>query len=243
MSRKGFNSLSDIVGCGGHVFSLSEGRHGKEAPHKYATRSPTTGMPQPKGALKFLLERKAARYGLLLGTALLNISWTFGSLYIDSHRYLRVASFFLGVVEVNSFDPTTMSYFVFRPLVPFLASLLSPFVGLENGFALVSSVFWLGSAILLFHFTRQLTGSETVGFWTALLFNFSVPVLMFGAALMTDMASWFFLTLGLYLLASWRTEGSLLWFGAVGLVAGVGILARQTVLALVVVGVLIVLSR
>ncbi len=170
-----------------------------------------------------------------MGTALLNISWTFGHVYPDSYTYLRIAGYFLGDGEVPGL-------LVFRPLVPFLASLLSPVIGLEGGFAVVSSVFWLGTAVLLFEFARKLSGSEVVGFWAALLFNFSVPVLMAGAAVLTDMASWFFLTLGLYLVAPWRREGGLLRLGVAGLVVAVGILAKETVLALVVVGVLLVVS-
>lgn len=182
-----------------------------------------------------LLEKKAARYGLLLGTALLNISWTFGHVYPDSYTYLRIAGYFLGEGEVTGL-------LVFRPLVPFLASLLSPVFGLEGGFAVVSSVFWLGTAVLLFEFARKLSGSEVVGFWAALLFNFSVPVLMAGAAVLTDVASWFFLILGLYLLAPWRRRPGVLRVGVAGLVVAVGILTRETVLALVVVEVLLVFS-
>ncbi|MFQ5911512.1 MAG: hypothetical protein ACE5IJ_12460 [Thermoplasmata archaeon] len=179
-----------------------------------------------------MIDNRKTGYLILVGSALFNISWTFGHRFLDSRIYLTAATFFLGA-DPSEFRLGASNALQLRPVVPFLTSLLSPVVELDVAFAIVSSVFWLGTCLLLFKLTQILTHSYVGGLWAGLLFNFSAPVLAFGASLLTDMTSWFSLTLGLYLLARWKGRMSLSRTVASALVVGVGVLTREIVLSLV----------
>jgi 4-amino-4-deoxy-L-arabinose transferase-like glycosyltransferase len=175
-------------------------------------------------------DRRAA-YSVLLVGGLLGIWLTFGRRFLDSRTYLGVMDFFLGQ-SLASIHPHSARFVHRRPLVPFLASVPAPLLGSEVALALVNSVFWVGTVIVLYEFTRRTTGSSAAGLWAGMLFNFSGPVLTVGAALLTDMPSWFFLALSLLLIVSWRKENSVVKAAFLGLFVGVGILARESLLVL-----------
>ena len=150
----------------------------------------------------------------------------FGQVYPDSPSYMAAAHFFQG----KGVTSAAAEFRLLRPLVPFLASLVNYFADIRTSFALVNLVFWCAAAVLMFYFTRMLTKDTNASLLSAALLTSAIPMLLFGDAVLTDMAGYFFILLGTYLVIRWDLpHASLRRVCLAGLIVAIGILSREVV--------------
>jgi len=121
-----------------------------------------------------------------------------GQIYPDSASYIKTALFFEGQISRAALGN---AYFrLLRPVVPFAASVLNHVMGIEASFALFNVVLWFGSSLLMFELTELLTERTDVAFVATSFFTASIPILLYGGAILTDMSGYFFVLLGTYLI-------------------------------------------
>jgi len=183
-------------------------------------------------SISILAEKRHFCYLVVVSTALLGGAWSFGRMFADSPAYLDVARFFLRP-DLGELAVQSQRLLQIRPVVPFLASLLAALTGVETGFSVVSLAFWIGSSVLIFELVGLATSSLSSRLLASLLFNFSLPALWVGAGVILEMPTWFFLVLGLYLQLRWRDDVSFAMGLIAGIIVGVGVLVKETVLILV----------
>jgi 4-amino-4-deoxy-L-arabinose transferase-like glycosyltransferase len=155
----------------------------------------------------------------------------YGLVYPDSPGYMAAAHFFEGRGAATG----TAAFRLLRPLVPFLASLANYFLDIRTSFAIVNLVFWCASAVLMFYFTKLLTKDANASLLSSALFTSAIPMLLFADAVLTDMAGYFFILFGIYLVVRWDLPHATLKRVCIGgLVLGIGILARENVAAVLI---------
>lgn len=155
----------------------------------------------------------------------------YGQVYPDSPGYIAAAHFLQGRATATG----ATAFRLLRPFVPFLASLINYFVDIRASFAIVNLVFWCSSAVLMFYFTKLLTKDTNASLLSSALFTSAIPMLLFADAVLTDMAGYFFILFGIYLVIRWDLPRATLKRVCVaGLVLGVGILARESVAAVLI---------
>jgi len=147
------------------------------------------------------------------------------ALDFDSPFYVHMLYYLKGLVKRPPSSPFNM-----RPLVPMLALPLSYLVGVNNAFGVVNTAFWILTAIALYRLVESLFRSWEVAIISSILFSSSVPALVYGAAISTDMAGLFLITIGLLLALRARSVKAYVFEG---LLVGVGVLAREPVSILV----------
>jgi len=156
----------------------------------------------------------------------------YGQVYPDSPGYITTAHFFQGKASVDA-----AGFRLLRPVVPFLASILNYFVDIRTAFALINLVFWCSAAVLMFYFTKLLTKNVHASLLSAAAFTSAIPILLFGDAVLTDMAGYFFILLGAYLAVRWDLpRASLRRVCFLGLIMAVGMLSRESVATVLIFG-------
>lgn len=156
----------------------------------------------------------------------------FAQLYQDSPGYIKTAYSFLGTSP-------PVPWRLLRPVIPFAASLLNSFLDIRTSFGIVNVFLWSVTSLLMFRYARRLTGQEDTAFLAAAFFTTSVPMLIFGAAILTDMAGYLFVLVGVILLFNWNLlRASLRKVVVAGLIMTLGVLARETVASVFFVAVL-----
>jgi len=88
--------------------------------------------------------------------------------------------------------------FRMRVLNPLLASYLSTIVGVNNAFGILNTFFWILTCLIYFLALRNYLKSDTLAGMSCILFSASVPVLVYGAAISTDMIGWLALAVATY---------------------------------------------
>jgi len=99
----------------------------------------------------------------------------------DSPFYIQLLLWIKG--EWN--DPPPQP-FRMRILIPLILRPLSDYIGINNSFGLINSILWILTVMLYFLALRRLYGLN-IATISAILFSFSVPTIVYGAAISTDM--------------------------------------------------------
>jgi hypothetical protein len=156
----------------------------------------------------------------------------FGLIYPDSSGYLANAGFFQGIEEPNQFR-------LLRPVIPLLASYVGRLTDLQTAFAIINLFFWCAACVLMFWFADKFTRRSDISILAAGFFAVAYPMLVYGDAVLTDMAGFFFVLLGLHLILNWDILRStyVKVLASAGLMA-IGILCRETVACVFVVALL-----
>jgi 4-amino-4-deoxy-L-arabinose transferase-like glycosyltransferase len=150
----------------------------------------------------------------------------YGQVYPDSPGYFAAAHYFQGRAP----GAGTWELRLLRPIIPFLASVANYFVDIRTSFAAVNLLLWCGSAVLMFYFTKLLTKDNYSALFSSALFTSAIPMLLFADAALTDMGGYFFIMLCSYLVVKWDIPNApIRRLCLMGLVLGVGILARESV--------------
>jgi|GEM_PF-2388023 hypothetical protein len=99
----------------------------------------------------------------------------------DSPFYVQLLLWIKGEWNTLPSQPFRM-----RILIPLISSLFSDYLGVNNSFGLINSILWVLTVMLYFLAMRKLYDSSTATI-SAILFSFSVPTMVYGAAISTDM--------------------------------------------------------
>ena len=154
---------------------------------------------------------------MLLIITLTEMVLNFGRIYLDSTVYIQLAT------TGTSPFPSVMIRF----MLPFVASAVWKLTGYSSSLpalsiiiSLINCLFWAGAVVISYGIGSLLRDRRT-GFFTALFFTTSVPVLAYGSAVLTDMSGYFFAGLALLILLADR-EGSPLRAATEGAVLALG---------------------
>ncbi len=156
----------------------------------------------------------------------------FGPTYPDSTRYIAQSNFFLD--RLPSLFPTTS-----RVGTPMLAAAFVRFFSLGTSFAIVNSVFWLLSAVLIFFIAKKILRNSELALLGAILFSTSFPMLQNGTAVLTDSSGYFFMGLGIFFALKNSEPKSRILYFLEGFVLGVGLFFRDEVILVIVLLVLL----
>jgi 4-amino-4-deoxy-L-arabinose transferase-like glycosyltransferase len=150
----------------------------------------------------------------------------YGAVYPDSPGYFAAAHFFQGRAPPAG----SWEFRLLRPIIPFLASLVNYFTDIRSSFALVNLVLWCASAVFMFYLSRQLTKDSYSALFSSASFTVAIPMLLFADAALTDMGGYLFILVCTYLVIRWDApRASLTRVCLMGIVLGIGILARESV--------------
>ncbi|MEM2828382.1 MAG: hypothetical protein QXH61_07310 [Candidatus Nezhaarchaeales archaeon] len=162
---------------------------------------------------------------LIVGLALIQALTHFGVVYSDSKNYFKLTRYFEGRAEA------CIGALTARPLVPLLTVPLDLVLGLPVAYGTVNTILWAASAVLTYLITMKLFTCALSALYSALLLSTTWPMVLYGAASMTEAGGLFFTLLTTYvtlsLPAKKLSKTSLL---LLGLLVGVGALAREVVL-------------
>ncbi len=151
----------------------------------------------------------------------------FGQAYPDSPGYIDGAHFFQGKATIA---PSSTNFRLLRPVIPFIASVLNHFLDIRTSFAIVNLVLWCAAAILMFYFTKMITKDLNAALFSSTAFTTAIPLLIFGDAVLTDMAGYFFILFGTFLAIKWDLpRASLRRVCIAGLIIALGVLCRESV--------------
>jgi 4-amino-4-deoxy-L-arabinose transferase-like glycosyltransferase len=159
---------------------------------------------------------------IILIITLFEIGTHWGIVLTDSPGYISTMHYFLGDEDER------IEKRLVRPLTPVLAAPLSGLIGDVNAFALVNSIFWILAALMMFRFSNRLTNNPKLSIFASLLFTTSIPMLQYGAGVLTDSGGYFFTLLTLYVLA-FHKENSPGRYILHGVILALAILAREHV--------------
>jgi len=149
-----------------------------------------------------------------------------GQMYPDSASYIKTALFFEG--EVSRAELGNAYFRLLRPVVPFVASLLNHVIGIEASFAFFNLALWFASSLLMFKLTELLTERTDAAFVASSFFTASIPILLYGGAVLTDMSGYFFVLLGTYLILKLDLgRAAYVKVIASSLVVALGVLSRE----------------
>lgn len=147
----------------------------------------------------------------------------------DSEGYLLVARNFLGEQIPPSSLPL-LKYRLFSPVVPLTASLIARILSLKYSFLFLNGCLWLASVYLFYRFAQSLL-NEKLGFYSALVLATSLPFIIWGLPIMTDMAAFFFAVLNCILITYFFSERKSPFMVLVGTLS-LSILTKPTLVSL-----------
>ncbi|GBC72039.1 hypothetical protein HRbin02_01828 [Candidatus Calditenuaceae archaeon HR02] len=136
----------------------------------------------------------------------------------DSPFYVHLLLWLRGEVDAPPPQPFRM-----RIVMPAAANTLSSYIGVNNAFGLTNSVLWITTVTLYFLSIKKLYDLKTATI-VSILFSFSVPVMVYGAAISTDMLSYLTIAASILYLATDQKQktksllllGVLLYFTTMG---------------------------
>jgi 4-amino-4-deoxy-L-arabinose transferase-like glycosyltransferase len=137
--------------------------------------------------------------------------------------------FFLGVADIKGVE----GCLAVRPLVPLLAAPLASFLWMPVAYGVLNSILWALSAILMYDVTFRVTNSRRQALAAALLFTTSPPTLLYFGSVMLEAGGTFFSLLILWTYLRLQDKLNRLSSLLAGVLAGVGILSRETTLPVV----------
>jgi len=174
---------------------------------------------------KWFTARRRYFLSVLIIISLLESFTHFDSLFPDSADYLAIGQsiqrgFFIG------------DFRLLRPVVPLLSVGLAEFTSLKVAFGLVNVGFWVACTLLFYYFSLHMSLDAFGSFISAGFFACSVPMLRYGAAVLTDTPSYFFILLIICMMFIWNlNDVSIGRLSLLTLLVAVGLLTKETVLS------------
>ncbi len=130
---------------------------------------------------------------LLLALSMVSSLMFFGAELRDSRDYRNLT------LLIQGDDVHVASPFAMRPVVPALAALLEPSIGLNASFGVINIVFIALTSFLVYIFCRNLASAK-IGIIAGSLFALSSPVMIWGPRVLTDAAGFFGIMAGILLI-------------------------------------------
>jgi hypothetical protein len=110
--------------------------------------------------------------------------------YVQLHLWLK-----------GEWDTLPPQPFRMRPLIPLLSTFLSNYIGVNNSFGLINTILWMVTVTLYFLAVKKLYDLKTATV-SSVIFSFSVPVMVYGAAISTDMLGYLAIAASIYYLSA-----------------------------------------
>ena len=145
--------------------------------------------------------------------------------YPDSICYTETLRYMFSQGQMNR--SVCVEQHISRPVTLFLAGAITPLFGIYNSFAIVNTIFWFLGAVFLHKFALQFFKSEKLAFYSSVLFATSIPLLRYGAALLTDCGGYFFTILSAYMVLKFRDNTSLKRMVLLAFIFAAGILTKN----------------
>ena len=111
----------------------------------------------------------------------------------DSPFYVKLLLWLKGEYPEPPGQPFRM-----RILNPLLAAYLSTLIGVNNAFGALNTALWVLTCLVYFFALSKHLGSNELAGLSCILFSGSIPVLVYGAAISTDMIGWLALAVAVY---------------------------------------------
>jgi len=188
--------------------------------HIYSLRSGSDAKP----SMRSVRNLSRLLFCLAIGASLLEIILNFGRIWPDSPAYITLA---------ETHVAPTLGYRV-RFALPFLLSPIISIMGAQVAFGIANGLFWLAGLAIIYK-TSLLIADKELGALVGAFYSTSVPMIAFGASVLTEPAAYFFVGLSLYallLMSKQRLRPSML--ALIGVILASGVLFHPvTVLGLV----------
>jgi len=110
--------------------------------------------------------------------------------YVQLHLWLK-----------GEWDTLPPQHFRMRPLIPLLSTFLSNYIGVNNSFGLINTILWMVTVTLYFLAVKKLYDLKTATV-SSVIFSFSVPVMVYGAAISTDMLGYLAIAAAVFYLST-----------------------------------------
>jgi hypothetical protein len=130
-----------------------------------------------------------------------------------------------------------------RPLEILIVLVFEPILGVTSSFALVNSLFYLASIPFFFSFSHKVLRDCRSAFVSTFLYSFSFCVLYWGLALLTDMLVWFLMCVCFDLLADYRENWRMSDLYKIGIVVGLGITNKESIMAVGLILLFLILAK
>ncbi|MFH0852573.1 MAG: glycosyltransferase family 39 protein [bacterium] len=138
----------------------------------------------------------------------------------DSEGYAMTAQYFRG-------EAAPVAQRLLKPLMPFFIAISSYVFGLKASFLFLNSIFYFLIAFVIFKIVKLMFDDDKQAFIASVLFLASYPMLEYGITYMTDLASWFFCALSIYLTLVFLKEPRYKWIILNGLICLAGFLTKE----------------
>lgn len=149
-----------------------------------------------------MLDRKLFFFygSLILLSALASLLY-FATPLVDSGAYLTTTYYFQGK-SLNAYDEQRLleSYAFQRPMTSLLAVLIEPIFGGRIGFALLNVIFIIASTLLVCVYFSHFFKNQLLGYLSALLYVTSLPLILYGPMLLSDVSGYLIIIIGLLLI-------------------------------------------
>ena len=131
--------------------------------------------------------------------AVLGSSMYYNTVLVDSQSYVLSTYYMQGKTLLPEDEGRVLSSYTFtRPFLIVLASVLEPVVGIRQAFSVLNFLFYIGSTFLVFYYCKRKYSNETIAYIAAVLYATSLPIIVYGTRILSDVSGYFFLILGLY---------------------------------------------
>ncbi len=166
---------------------------------------------------------KRFHLALILFISFLEVFTHFGAIAPDSQHFFNASYFFLGI---RGFPSNPVG--IVRPLLPFLASFLTPFLSLPIAYALINSMLYPLSGVVCYKLSEKITGSSTISLISSVMLLTSFSMVSYGASAYYMGVAIFFELLAAFL--AFKIGESVIAALLIGLLSGIGALAGEAVL-------------
>ncbi len=158
----------------------------------------------------------------------------FNTVLVDSQVY-SISIFYLQGKNLQAVDQKRIldSYAFTRPLSMFIVAILDQFLEVRFAFSFVNFLFYVGSALLVYIYFSNLYKNKVIGYISSVLYATSLPIIIYGTRILSDVSGYFFIILGLIVIDNQLEKNKLINHIAINTYIGIALLAREYCLILV----------
>ncbi len=166
--------------------------------------------------------------------SIISSSLYFNAVLVDSQAY-TLSVYYLQEKPLLAEDNERVlaSYAFSRPLSLFVVAFLEPVLGVRLGFSLLNLFLYALSALLVFYYFTKLYENEIVGFIAGILYATSLPLLIYGTRIMSDITGYLFLIGGFILVDRGIQRNTFANHLLINGYIGISLLAREYCLILI----------
>lgn len=166
--------------------------------------------------------------------SVLGSSLYFNTVLVDSQAYTLSVYYLQEKTLLQEDNERVLASYAFsRPLSLFVVALLEPVLGVRLGFSLFNLFLYTLSAILVYYYFTRLYENKIVGFIAGILYAFSLPLLIYGTRVMSDITGYLFLIAGILLIDRGLQKNTLTNHLLINAYIGISLLAREYCLILI----------